>query len=108
MIAGFIAPSPPSCRGVARDLRSLSTGPGRCLQRVSDLWLAYDMSQVDVPAAVWTSTHPHLRTLELCCKGKFCGVRRSTACPTNVRSLLRVNVVNRAKSDIQVGFSDDV
>ena len=37
MIAGFIAPSTPSCRGVARDLRYLSPGPGRRLQRVSDL-----------------------------------------------------------------------
>ena len=32
------------------------------------------------------------------------GLRRATACPTEVVSLLHVNVVNRAKSDIQVGL----
>ena len=32
------------------------------------------------------------------------GLRLATACPTDVVSLLRVNVVNRAKSDIQVGL----
>ena len=32
------------------------------------------------------------------------GLRLATACPTDVVSLLRVNLVNRAKSDIQVGL----
>ena len=32
------------------------------------------------------------------------GLRRATACPTEVVSLLHVNVVNRAKSNIQVGL----
>ena len=32
------------------------------------------------------------------------GLRHATACPTEVGSLLHVNVVNRAKSDIQVGL----
>ena len=32
------------------------------------------------------------------------GPRHATACPTNVGSLLHVNVVNRAKSDIQMGL----
>ena len=31
-------------------------------------------------------------------------LRHTTACPTSVGSLLHVNVVNRAKSDIQVGL----